>query len=113
MATRAPFSSQAHKPRIAVGAVPMPSKRLLVHPWFIAAAASALVAAAVLLFPFSALATHDDRIIKEATRYVRANAIGPERFEFQMLYGVRRDLQDRLVRDGWREWGFNAPGTQA
>jgi two-component system, OmpR family, phosphate regulon sensor histidine kinase PhoR len=50
MATRAPFPSPAHEPRIAVGAVPMPSKRLLVHPWFIAAAASALVAAAVLPF---------------------------------------------------------------
>jgi proline dehydrogenase len=46
-------------------------------------------------------------------RLRRARGIGPERFEFQMLYGVRRDLQDRLVRDGWtvrlyvpfgREW---------
>jgi proline dehydrogenase len=61
---------------------------------------------------YPALATHDDRIIKEATRYVRANGIGPERFEFQMLYGVRRDLQERLVRDGWRVRVYVPFGTQ-
>ncbi len=61
---------------------------------------------------YPALATHDDRIIREATRYVRANGIGPERFEFQMLYGVRRDLQDRLVRDGWRVRVYVPFGTQ-
>jgi len=61
---------------------------------------------------YPALATHDDRIIKEATRYVRANGIGPERFEFQMLYGVRRDLQERLVREGWRVRVYVPFGTQ-
>ena len=61
---------------------------------------------------YPALATHDDRIIKEAKRYVLANKIGPERFEFQMLYGVRRDLQDRLVREGWRVRVYVPFGTQ-
>ena len=61
---------------------------------------------------YPALATHDDRIIKEAKRYVRANNIGPERFEFQMLYGVRRDLQERLVREGWRVRVYVPFGTQ-
>ena len=61
---------------------------------------------------YPALATHDDRIITEAKRYVRANNIGPERFEFQMLYGVRRDLQERLVRDGWRVRVYVPFGTQ-
>jgi proline dehydrogenase len=50
---------------------------------------------------YPALATHDDRIADEAVAYARAHGIGPERFEFQMLFGVRRDLQDRLLRDGW------------
>jgi proline dehydrogenase len=63
--------------------------------------------------PYPALATHDDRIIDRAIAYAREHGIGPERFEFQMLYGVRRDLQDHLRRDGWtvriyvptgREW---------
>ena len=61
---------------------------------------------------YPALATHDDRIIKEAKRYVRANNIGPERFEFQMLYGVRRDLQERLVHEGWRVRVYVPFGTQ-
>jgi proline dehydrogenase len=61
---------------------------------------------------YPALATHDDRIIREATRYVRANGIAADRFEFQMLYGVRRDLQDRLVREGWRVRVYVPFGTQ-
>ena len=61
---------------------------------------------------YPALATHDERIIKEAKRYVRANGIGPERFEFQMLYGVRRDLQEGLVREGWRVRVYVPFGTQ-
>lgn len=51
---------------------------------------------------YPGIATHDPALIAEAQRFARANGIGPERFEFQMLYGVRRDLQDSLVRDGWR-----------
>ena len=50
---------------------------------------------------YPALATHDDRIADQAIAYARERGIGPERFEFQMLYGVRRDLQERLLRDGW------------
>lgn len=50
---------------------------------------------------YPALATHDDRITDHAVAYAREHRIGPERFEFQMLYGVRRDLQERLLRDGW------------
>jgi len=62
---------------------------------------------------YPALATHDERLIRRATSFAQREGIGPERFEFQMLYGVRRDLQERLVRDGWtvrlyvpfgREW---------
>ena len=50
---------------------------------------------------YPALATHDDRIADQAVAYAREHGIDPERFEFQMLFGVRRDLQDRLLRDGW------------
>jgi len=48
-----------------------------------------------------AIATHDERLIRETVRFAGAEGIGPDRFEFQMLYGVRRDLQDRLLDDGW------------
>jgi proline dehydrogenase len=50
---------------------------------------------------YPALATHDRRIINEAKRHAQSNGIAPDRFEFQMLYGVRRDLQAQLVRDGY------------
>jgi proline dehydrogenase len=61
---------------------------------------------------FPALATHDDRIIDQAIAYARGRGIGPERFEFQMLFGVRRDLQERLVRDGWGVRVYVPTGSQ-
>jgi proline dehydrogenase len=50
---------------------------------------------------FPALATHDERLIRRALAVAKAEGIAPDRFEFQMLYGVRRDLQDRLLRAGY------------
>jgi len=50
---------------------------------------------------FTAIATHDDAIIAHAIEFVRREAITPERFEFQMLYGVRPRLQADLVRRGY------------
>jgi proline dehydrogenase len=50
---------------------------------------------------YAGLATHDQRIIEWAKRFVREQAIAPSRYEFQMLYGVRRDLQRRLVAEGY------------
>jgi proline dehydrogenase len=61
---------------------------------------------------FPGLATHDPAIIAEARRFARESEIAPERFEFQMLYGVRRDLQERLVRDGYRVRVYVPFGTQ-
>jgi len=61
---------------------------------------------------YPGIATHDETIITEVQRFARAEGIGPERFEFQMLYGVRRDLQERLVRDGWRVRVYVPFGTQ-
>jgi len=49
-----------------------------------------------------ALATHDPRMIQAATGLVEREKIGRDRFEFQMLYGVRRDLQEQLVATGYR-----------
>lgn len=50
---------------------------------------------------YPGIATHDEKIISHAEATARANGIGPERFEFQMLYGVRRDLQAGLRARGW------------
>ncbi len=49
---------------------------------------------------YPALATHDERLVDQALEFVARNEIGPERYEFQMLYGIRRDLQERLVAQG-------------
>jgi proline dehydrogenase len=51
---------------------------------------------------YPALATHDEKIIQRALAFVRQRNLGPERFEFQMLYGIRRDLQRMLVKAGYR-----------
>jgi len=51
---------------------------------------------------YPAFATHDPALIDAAKRFAGANAIAADRFEFQMLYGVRRDLQAALVREGYR-----------
>ena len=61
---------------------------------------------------YPGIATHDEAIIKEAKRFAKENDIAPRRFEFQMLYGVRRDLQDRLVREGYRMRVYVPFGTQ-
>ena len=51
---------------------------------------------------YPAIATHDERIIDRVERCVQNNNIARDSFEFQMLYGIRRDLQKRLVADGYR-----------
>ena len=61
---------------------------------------------------YPGIATHDEKIIAEAVRYAREKGIAPDRFEFQMLYGVRRDLQERIVRDGYRLRVYVPFGTQ-
>jgi proline dehydrogenase len=51
---------------------------------------------------YHAIATHDPRMIAATIRYAAEKQISKDDFEFQMLYGVRTDLQRRLVRDGYR-----------
>jgi len=51
---------------------------------------------------YHAIATHDPRMIAATIRWAAEKRISKVDFEFQMLYGVRSDLQRRLVRDGYR-----------
>jgi len=51
---------------------------------------------------YPAIATHDPAMIELARTIAREHQIAPDRFEFQMLYGVRRDLQAMLVKAGYR-----------
>ncbi len=51
---------------------------------------------------YPAIATHDEKMIEETKAHAARRGIDAGRFEFQMLYGIRRDLQRRLVADGYR-----------
>lgn len=51
---------------------------------------------------YPGIATHDEKIIEAAKAYVAAQSIPRERFEFQMLYGVRSAMQAQLVTEGYR-----------
>ena len=62
---------------------------------------------------YHGIATHDEQMIAAAKDFAKAHGIAPSRFEFQMLYGVRRDLQRQLIAEGYhvrvyvpfgREW---------
>jgi proline dehydrogenase len=62
---------------------------------------------------YHGLATHDEAMIAAAKSFASQHNIAPSRFEFQMLFGVRRDLQRMLIREGYnvrvyipfgREW---------
>jgi len=61
---------------------------------------------------YHGLATHDENIIREAQAFATSEKIARDAFEFQMLYGIRRDLQQRLVRDGWRMRVYIPFGTE-
>lgn len=51
---------------------------------------------------YNAIATHDEAIIKETIEFARSEGISKDHFEFQMLFGIRRDLQSRLAQEGYR-----------
>ena len=61
---------------------------------------------------YPAIATHDESLIDHARTYARERDIDPERFEFQMLYGVRRDLQQSLRQAGYNVRVYVPYGTQ-
>lgn len=61
---------------------------------------------------YHGLATHDEKLIQEAIHYVREQKIDSSRFEFQMLYGVRRDLQRSLVEQGFNVRVYVPFGTE-
>lgn len=61
---------------------------------------------------YHGIATHDPRMIEAATSFARQEKIPPESFEFQMLYGIRRDLQQKLAREGWRMRVYIPFGTE-
>jgi proline dehydrogenase len=61
---------------------------------------------------YHGLATHDEKIIRQAQSFATQERIPRDAFEFQMLYGIRRDLQLSLIRDGWRMSVYVPFGTE-
>ncbi len=61
---------------------------------------------------YHGLATHDETIIKEAKVFATRENIARDAFEFQMLHGIRRDLQQSLVKEGWRVRVYIPFGTE-
>ncbi len=61
---------------------------------------------------YHGIATHDESIIREVQAFATREKIARDSFEFQMLYGIRRDLQQSLVREGWRMRVYVPFGTE-
>ena len=61
---------------------------------------------------YHGLATHDESIVQQAQAFANAEKLPRDSFEFQMLYGIRRDLQQNLVRNGWRVRIYIPFGTE-
>jgi proline dehydrogenase len=61
---------------------------------------------------YHGLATHDEKIVHQAEAFATSEKLSPDSFEFQMLYGIRRDLQQSLVRKGWRVRIYIPFGTE-
>jgi proline dehydrogenase len=61
---------------------------------------------------YHGLATHDENIINQAKAFATREGIPRDHFEFQMLHGIRRDLQQSLVREGWRMRVYIPFGTE-
>ena len=61
---------------------------------------------------YHGIATHDENMINETIRFAEGQKIPSSAFEFQMLYGIRRDLQSDLVKRGWRMRVYIPFGTE-
>jgi len=61
---------------------------------------------------FLAIATHDEKIVREAQSFIKKNKISTKKYMFQMLYGIRRDLQEELAREGYHVRVYVPYGTE-
>lgn len=61
---------------------------------------------------YHAIATHDEAMVAAVKAFASEHKIAPDRFEFQMLYGIKRDLQRQLVREGYNVRVYVPFGTE-
>ncbi|WP_027460964.1 proline dehydrogenase family protein [Deinococcus murrayi] len=88
--------------RIVKGAYLEPPSVAMPHKADVDASYRRLVYAHLKAGNYVNVATHDESIIEDVKMYALAHGISKDAFEFQMLYGIRRDLQQALAREGYR-----------
>ncbi|HET8776898.1 MAG TPA: proline dehydrogenase family protein [Candidatus Limnocylindria bacterium] len=98
--------------RICKGAYAEPPEVALQERDAIGDAFVALVERLLEADAYPGVATHDPDMIERVKAFARERDIGSDRFEFQMLYGIRRDLQHQLLADGYRLRVYVPYGTE-
>lgn len=98
--------------RLVKGAYLEPPDVAFPHKSDVDAQYLALLRTLLLRGTYPAIATHDERMINATRRFSAEHAIPYARFEFQMLYGIRRDLQEDLARAGYNVRIYVPYGTQ-
>jgi proline dehydrogenase len=98
--------------RLCKGAYREPASVAWHDPGAIRRAFLRLAETLLLQGTYPAIATHDPQLIAAVRAFATQHGIGPDRFEFQMLYGVRPDLQLALARAGYRVRIYVPFGTQ-
>jgi proline dehydrogenase len=88
--------------RLVKGAYKEPRSVAYQHKVEVDAAYARLIKVLLVEGTYPAVATHDPAMIALTCEFARAQGIAADRFEFQMLYGIRRDLQTTLARQGYR-----------
>ena len=88
--------------RLVKGAYQEPKTVAYPHKADVDAAYARMTRSLLLEGHYPAIATHDESMIDLTCRLAREHAVASDTFEFQMLYGIRRDLQARLVQQGYR-----------
>ncbi len=88
--------------RLVKGAYKEPRSIAYARKADVDAAFARLAATLLARGTYPAIATHDPMLINRVRDYASRHRIEPDRFEFQMLYGIRRDLQGMLLREGYR-----------
>jgi proline dehydrogenase len=98
--------------RICKGAYAEPPEVALQERGAIGDAFVALVERLLEADAYPGVATHDPDMIERVKAFARERDIGSDRFEFQMLYGIRRDLQRQLLAEGYRLRVYVPYGTE-
>src|SRR5699024_5164377 len=97
--------------RLCKGAYSEPERMALQQMDAIRAAYKEYVKVLLEKTPYPRIATHDDELVNWTKKYTRQHAIGPTRYEFQMLYGLRQETMEELTSEGYNTRIYVPYGT--